>query len=692
MAELLLELFSEEIPAGMQARAAADLHTGVTKILSGAGLGFGAAQSFATPRRLTLILADVETAQADREIERRGPRVDAPEKARDGFLRGLGPVDYTLSEIEDKKGRFLLARFTQKGERTAELLARELPVLLASFPWPKSMRWSDGEARWVRPLRAILCRFDDAVVPFEFAGIPSGSMTYGHRFMAPEAIEVTDSAQYREALAAAHVILDSAERRRRIQAEVEKLAGDAGLSLIPDERLLAEVAGLVEFPVPYLGRIDEPFLALPPEVLQISMRVHQKYFALADAEGRLASRFAVVANTVTEDGGAAVVAGNERVLRARLWDAQFFWDLDRKTRLEDRLPELDAVVFHEKLGSIGDKARRMAALAGLLAQSAHGVDPAAAEQAARFAKCDLVTGMVGEFPELQGVMGGYYAREEGLADDIAQAIADHYRPAGPSDRIPQTLLSSTTALADKLDTLAGFFAAGIKPTGSGDPFALRRAALGIIRLILENSLRLDLQPMVLAAITGFGTRFSGVDNAAVTEEVLAFIQDRLEVQQREAGTRHDLIRAVASQGGRGDLVRLVARVRALQELLGSEDGQNLLTAYRRGANILQIESKKDDVDYAREVAVDHALLAEPAERELAQALDRQTPEVNARLEQEDFVGAMRQLALLRPPVDAFFDAVMVNAQEPDLRRNRLHLLARLRQDFQFIADFAVIED
>ncbi len=618
MAELLLELFSEEIPARMQRDAVTQLGRLVEARLADAGIvPAGERHSHATPRRLLHAIADLPGGSADQTIERRGPRVDAPAKARDGFLRSLGTSDVELGEIEDKKGRFLTATFVEKGRPTAAVLAEALPEILAQFPWPKSMRWADGEARWVRPLQSILCLFDGKVVPFTFAGITSGNRTFGHRFMAPDAIEVDDVVDYTAKLRLSRVVLDAAERRRTIETEAMRLADSVGCRLRPDPALLDEIAGLVEWPVPLLGRIDAAFMTIPPEVLVTTMRANQKYLALETAAGALAPYFVTVANIEAPDGGAAIVAGNERVLRARLWDAQFFWEQDLRTPLEAFLPRLDAMVFHAALGCMRDKVERLETLAVAIADRLPDADRLLIERAARLAKADLVSGMVGEFPEVQGIMGGYYARAQDEQAPVAAAIAEHYRPLGPADSCPTAITSVAVALADKLDTLVGFFAAGIKPTGSKDPFALRRAALGIIRLVVENGLRLDLLDLAEVALAGYGERFRTVDRAGLRAELRGFVADRLKVQQRERGVRHDLIEAVFGTGDDLDLVRILARVEALQRFLETEDGANLLIAYRRAANIVRIADAKEPS--ASDGPIDPTLLVEPVEKALAEA-------------------------------------------------------------------------
>ena len=687
MAELLLELLSEEIPARMQDRAREDLARGLAEALTAAGIAFEApARSYATPRRLTVVITGLPLRQDDRVVERKGPRVDAPEQARAGFLRGLAGLDHTIEEREDRKSRVLFALVRETGRATADLLAELIPAVVERVPWPKSMRWGAGEFRWVRPLQSVLCVFDGAVVPFALAGIASGSETRGHRFMAPEPFAVRDFADYVARLRESKVILDGAERRALIAGRAETLAAEQGLALADDPALLDEVKGLVEWPVPLLGAIDEPFMTVPPEVLVTTMRNNQKYLALRNSDGSLARRFVLVANLEASDGGAAIVAGNERVLRARLWDARFFWDQDRKATLESRLPALARMVFHAELGSQGERVERLVALSGALVPLVPGADRTLAERAALLAKADLVTGMVGEFPELQGIMGGHYAAAQGEPPPVALAIREHYAPKGPDDSCPTAAESVVVSLADKLDTLTGFFAAGIRPTGAKDPFALRRAGLGLIRLVFENRLRLPLRPLIAAAAAGYGGRFQAFE----PRELIAFLADRLKVHLRERGVRHDLIAAVLAAGEEDDLLRLASRAEALQAFIDSEDGRNLLTAFRRAANIVAIEERKDGRRYDGHPVPGRLIEAE--EEALFAAIEVAGGSIDAALAREDYGAAMAGLASLRRPLDAFFAAVMVNAAEPDLRLNRLLLLARISSSLAHVADFALIED
>lgn len=686
MPQLLIEIHSEEIPARMQPRAADDLKRLILDGFKAVGLKHGAATAYATPRRLTLVVEDLDAAQADLREERRGPRVGAPDQAVDGFCTSAGVTREQLQVQETPKGNFYIAHIERKGRPTTEVIAELMANSLWNFPWPKSMRWGAGpdgfssKLNWVRPIRSIIVLFGGQVVPFEIArgedtghGLAAGNTTHGHRFMAKGAIEVADFADYQAKLRAAHVILDVEERKAIIWQGAEKLAADAGLEVTPDPDLLDEVAGLVEWPVPLMGRIDNEFMDVPAEVLTSTMRANQKYFALRDpATGRMAPRFLTVANLVARDGGTAIAAGNERVLRARLSDAKFFWDQDLKIKLADRVPALDTIVFHARLGTLGAKVARVRALAVQIAEVI-GADQALADRAALLAKADLVSGVVGEFPEVQGIMGRYYARKDGEDAAVAEAIADHWKPQGPSDTLPAAPVSVAVALADKIDTLAGFFAIDEKPTGSKDPFALRRAALGVIRLIVENGLRLPLKPL-------FG---------AAADSLLDFFHDRLKVSLKDQGVAHDLINAVLGTAAEDDLTRLVRKVAALKAFLETEDGKNMLAAYRRASNILRIEEKKDSKSYAG--PADRAPFAAEEERALGARLDAVMPKARDALAREDFAACMQALALLREPVDAFFEKVTVNADDPALRANRLKLLAEIRGALDEIADFSRIE-
>ncbi|MBX9575954.1 MAG: glycine--tRNA ligase subunit beta [Caulobacteraceae bacterium] len=684
MPQLLLELFSEEIPARMQAGAARDLERMATDRLKAAGLSFDALTTFAGPRRLTLVVDGLPAATPDREEELKGPKASAPEQALEGFLRKTG---LTRDQLVERDG-VLFAVISQKGRATADLIPAMVDEIVRGFPWPKSMRWGTGALRWVRPLKRIVCLFDGAVVPFDVDGIASGDVTEGHRFLGSgKPFAFKDFADYRRELEREFVLLDVADRKLRILEGAKAACADRGLTLVDDDGLLDEVAGLAEWPTPILGDMDPAFLDLPPEVVRLSMKVHQKYFAVRDpARDGLAPHFVVVANVEATDGGKALAAGNSRVLSARLNDARFFWDEDRKTGFDAWLKKLEGVTFHAKLGTMAERVDRIAALAREIAPLV-GADADQAERAARLAKADLASGMVGEFPELQGVMGGYYARAE-QGDAIADAIRDHYRPQGPSDAVPTAPLTVAVALAEKLDTLVGFFAIDEKPTGSKDPFALRRAALGVIRLVLENGVRLSLNDGVsLAKATDDRTSASWtrlVDELSLYSEVTTFFADRLKVLLRDQGKRHDLVDAVFALGD-DDLVRIVRRVEALDAFLATDDGANLLAGHRRASNIFKAEAKKGEVPTGM---VETGLPNQPAEETaLAFAAAAAATAVDQALEAEDFAAAMRALSALRAPVDAFFEAVLVNSDVPAERDNRLKLLGQIRAVMGRVADF-----
>jgi glycyl-tRNA synthetase beta chain len=719
MSDLLLELFSEEIPARMQAQAASDLKKLVTGALIERGLTFEAAESFVTPRRLTLNVVGLPTRQPDQREEKKGPRVGAPEAAIQGFLKGAGlaSLDEARIDTDKKGGQFYVAVIERQGAATLDVLAEILPQVIKAFPWPKSMRWGAASAdanamRWVRPLHAIVATFgpeteDPDIVPFEIGGIKSGNVTYGHRFLAPRAIKVRRFDDYLPVLDAAKVVLDPARRRDIILHDCKDLAFAQGLELVEDEVLLHEVAGLVEWPVVLMGEFDARFLDIPDEVIRATIRANQKCFVLRDPQtGRLANKFLLVSNVVATDGGKAIAAGNGRVVRARLSDALYFWQTDQaplpdyahaaEKPLDQRLAKLRAlnIVFHQKLGTQGERVDRIVALARELAPKV-GAEPALAARAAELAKADLVTEVVGEFPEVQGLMGRYYAELQGEDGAVANAIEDHYKPQGPNDLIPATPVSIAVALADKLDILVGFWAIDEKPTGSKDPFALRRAALGVIRIILENGLRLQLTELIVKAwlpITfDVAKREQNIllnNSEAAVSSLLAFFADRLKIDLRERGARHDLLDAVFALG-EDDLVMIVARINALENFLKTDDGASLLAGYRRAANILKAEEKKDGAG-AFEAHPHANLRIEHEEHVLAAALDRAEREAGEALKAEDFEGAMRALAKLRAPVDGFFEKVMVNSENPDLRRNRLQLLAQLRRAIHLVADFSKI--
>lgn len=752
MAELLIELFMEEIPARMQVRAADDFKRLVTDKLAAAGVAFTKAVAHSTPRRLTLVVDGVPTAQADVREEKKGPRVGSPEQALAGFLKSAGLASIDQAEQRDTgKGVFYFAVIEKKGGATVAALPAIIDAAIRELPWPKSMRWGANEFRWVRPLHSIIALFDGAVVPgaLDLGGktIAYGSATQGHRFLSPGEFSVNGFADYQAKLAAAHVVLDREERKRLILDGAQKAATAEGFRLKDDPGLAEEVAGLVEYPVVLTGAIDNKFMDVPAEVLTTSMRTHQRYFALETADGKLAPRFVVVANRTTADGGKAVVAGNERVLRARLSDAKFFWDQDLKVKLEDRLPGLKDITFHAKLGTLAQRVERIEALSVEIAKALNWDEETVAQAglAARLSKADLTTGVVGEFPEVQGIMGRYVAYHEGLPAPVAEAIADHYKPLGPSDRVPTDKVSVAVALAEKIDTLVAFFGIDEKPTGSRDPFALRRAALGVIRLIVENGLGVKLGTLLRAAVlpwhrdnTDFagqqaraqelirkgtypGFTFTVMEDAEgkhielhtstlssvdavsaaeyvfgrplgkldTVEDLLSFFFDRLKVSLKEKGVRHDLIDAVLALGGEDDLVRLLARVDALAGFVATDDGANLLAAYKRASNILRIEEKKDGIAY--DAAVDASLLAQDEEKALADALIAAHKHAAPLIEAEDFTGAMAAFAAVRAPVDAFFEKVTVNADDKALRANRLRLLSQIRGTLGLIADLSKIE-
>ncbi len=694
MAELLLELLSEEIPARMQGAAADELKSELEARLADQGYRSFTAASYVTPRRLTVVADGLPSVQPDRREERKGPRLGAPEKALQGFLGSVGLTRDQLETRADRKGEYYVAVIERKGRPTAEVIADLVPDIVQRFAWPKSMRWGAGRLRWVRPLHGILCLFEGAVVPFEVEGIKSGGTTRGHRFMAPAAIEVKDFADYARRLRQARVEIDAGKRRSAIAGAVKDQAAAEGYEALVGEALLNETAGLVEWPVVLLGAIDEAFVrpldagGLPPEVLTTAMAKHQKYFSLRDpATGSLAPRFAMVANLEARDGGTEIIAGNERVLRARLSDARFFWNQDRKRSLDARVHDLADIVFHARLGTVRDKVARVEALARLIAPHT-GADEVEAARAAHLAKADLTTEMVGEFPDLQGVMGRYYALADGETAAVAEAIRDHYAPQGPNDGCPSAPVSIAVALADKIDTLVGFWLIDEKPTGSKDPYALRRAALGVIRLVLENDLRLALAEVMGEAARLHEAKGAG-DIAAALDSLRAFFADRLKVYLKGKGARHDLIDAVFALPGQDDLVLIVARVEALGAFLGSEDGANLLTAYKRASNILRIEEKKDQTSY--QGAADPALFSAKEERALHDAIEAEVPVARRFVEAEDFAGAMAAIARLRGPVDAFFDHVTVNTDDGERRRNRLLLLSQIRSALETVADFSKIE-
>ena len=736
MSELLLELLSEEIPARMQVRAAEDLKRLVGDGLKARGLETGEARCFSTPRRLTLVIEGVPAKSPAISEERKGPRVGAPEQAVHGFLKSAGLAKLSDAEIvkDEKKGDYYVAKIDKPGRPAAEIIAETVNEVLSQFPWPKSMRWGSNPFQWVRPLQSILCLLGPKIVPGEGAGITFSDETRGHRFLGGSTFKVKDFAGYEAKLEKQFVILDPAKRVASIAEQAKKLAKDAKLELVEDEALLAENAGLTEWPVVLMGSFDKEFLAVPGECLTTSMKTHQKCFSLRDPKTKkLANKFLLVANLVAKDGGAQITSGNEKVIRARLSDAKFFWDQDLKKPLDEMASALSGITFHEKLGTQKDRVERVAELAHQIA-GAVDANPEDSRRAAQLCKADLVSGMVGEFPELQGLMGRYYAEHAGAKPDIARAIELHYKPKGQGDTVPREdqgdAVAIAVALADKLDTLVGFWAINEKPTGSGDPYQLRRAALGVIRIVLENDLRLPLTRAIVAHMLQllnavYAVRIAGLqrsiddstsaarlDRSAMdaqgkkieelereheaqiklvpsrSADLLAFFADRLKVFLRDGGKRHDLIDAIFALGGQDDLALIVRRVEALDAFLKTDDGANLLAGTKRAANILSIEEKKDKRSYAG--TYETRLLTEKEELALAAKIEEVKQDTVAAINVENFAGAMRALSELRAPVDAFFDKILVNAEEPRIRENRLKLLSEIRAATATVADFSKI--
>jgi len=723
MPDLLLELFSEEIPARMQARAADDLRRMVTDRLVAEGLVYEGAKSFATPRRLALTVHGIPVRQADLKEERRGPRVGGADAAIQGFLKatGLASIDQAKIERDAKKGDFYVALIEKKGRATIDVLTEMLPVIIRTFPWPKSMRWGARSAKagslaWVRPLHAITATFgleteEPDIVKFAVDGIEAGQTTFGHRFMAPAAINVRRFGDYEAKLLDAKVVLDPDRRKDSIATDARQLAFAQGYELVEDQALLEEVAGLVEWPVVLMGSFDSEYLTIPAEVIRATIRNNQKCFVVSDAKsGKLANKFILAANIESSDGGRAIVAGNERVIRARLADAKFFYETDLKTRLETRLPKFDAIVFHEKLGTQGERIKRIERLAVEIAPLV-GADAEKAKRAAHLAKADLLTEVVGEFPELQGLMGKYYALAQGEDASVAAACEDHYKPQGPNDRVPTDPVSVAVALADKIDTLVGFWAIDEKPTGSKDPYALRRAALGVIRGIVENQIRIKLRSLIASHFNPIAEQIlsvelqkirqmeartplplregEGTDQRQRQTDLLSFFADRLKVQLREQGARHDLVDAVFALEGQDDLLLIVRRVEALGSFLDTDDGKNLLAGTKRASNILTIEEKRDKRTFDGEP--NPALYSLAEEKALADAIDLVKVEASVAVMNEDFASAMGAMARLRPAVDAFFDKVKVNDDDPIVRENRLKLLNEIRRATRLVADFSKIE-
>jgi len=690
MPELLLELFSEEIPARMQAKAADDLRKMVTDKLVAEGLVYEGAKAFVTPRRLALTVHGIPVRQPDLKQERKGPKMGAPEAAVQGFLKATGLKSLDEAKIQrDPKGDFYIALIEKPGRPAIDVIAEIIPLIIRTFPWPKQMRWGERSARngaltWVRPLHSIIATFgleteEPDVVKFDVAGIEAGQTTRGHRFMAPAEISVRRFDDYVSKLEAAKVVLDPERRKNIILEDAKELAFAQGFELVEDQVLLDEVAGLVEWPVVLMGSFDEEFLSIPGEVIRATIRNNQKCFVVRDPKtGKLANKFILTANVEASDGGKAIVAGNERVIRARLSDAKFFYESDLKTKLEDRLPKFENIVFHEKLGTQAERIARIEKLAAELAPLV-GADVAKTKRAAQLAKADLLTEVVGEFPEVQGLMGKYYALAQGEDTSVAAAIEDHYKPQGPADRVPTDAVSIAVALADKLDILTGFWSIDEKPTGSKDPYALRRAALGVIRLVGDNGIRLPL----LAAFAKASKPHDGKD-------LLAFFADRLKVQLRDQGARHDLVDAVFALGGQDDLLMVVRRVEALGKFLDSDDGKNLLAGTKRASNILAIEEKKDKRTF--DGAPDASLFKVDEEKKLAAAIAQVKLEASAAVAREDFASAMTAMAKLRPAVDAFFDKVKVNDDDKAVRENRLKLLNEIREATHAVADFSKIQD
>lgn len=697
MTELLLELFSEEIPARMQVKAAEDFQRVATGCLDKAQLSYKKAETFVTPRRLTLTVEGLLEVQPNVVEERKGPRIDAPENAIQGFVKSAGIPLEKLEKRETPKGTFYFAVEKKKGQKTADLLKPVLEDAINQLVWPKSMRWGEYSHRWVRPVHHLLCIFQGEVVPIEFGHMTASNKTQGHRFLANKSFTVKDISDYKKKLQDAYVVLDQKERSQIIHDQAESLAKEKDLQVKSDIGLHAEVTGLVEYPVVIMGDIDSKFMSLPHEVLTTSMRTHQKYFSLLTKGGNLSPHFMMVSNIETKDNGKAIKAGNEKVLSARLEDAKFFWEQDHKTPLESRVEALDNIIFHAELGTLGEKINRIVELAKFLSVWIPHASLLSVERAAQLCKADLATEMVGEFPELQGIMGGYYAEHDQEPPEVARAIKEHYSPVGPNDSVPTSPESIAVALADKIDTLVGMFLCGDKPTGSKDPFALRRAALGVIRIIIDNKLRIPLCLLFEKALTRYPKGLLKTDKSEkpkecqerIISELLHFFAERLKVMLKEKNVRHDLINAVFDGGKEDDLLRIVNHVFVIEKFLKSDDGVNLLAAYKRAENIVSIEEKKDDTSYTGKPRKD--LLAEKNEIELYEKLEAAKPIIQKALKDERFEDAMHELATLRKPVDDFFDHVQVNCEDVHTRNNRLMLLSQIATLLDKMANFSVIE-
>jgi glycyl-tRNA synthetase beta chain len=710
MAELLLELFSEEIPASLQIKASKDFEEGLAASLQEANLHFDSVKSYSTPRRITVVITGLQKTQKSSVEERRGPRVDAPEQAISGFLKSAGLQLEDLEKRATDKGEFYFAVIKKKGKSASETLIDILQAFISSYTWPKSMYWGNSKISWIRPLHNILCIFDGEVLPLKYGHLSANNKTFGHRFLSEGEIVIENFKDYCDKLKINFVILDIEERKKIITEQADSMAESLGLHIKNDEKLLSEAAGLVEWPVPLLGRIEDKFMAVPQDVLITAMRSHQKYFSLLDSHKRIAPYFITVSNIISEDKGKQIVKGNERVLRARLEDAKFFWDTDRRTSLDSRVKSLELVVFHAKLGTVADKTTRVAELAKFLSIWIPHANLVLVEKAALLSKADLTTLMVGEFPELQGLMGSYYALESKEDKAVALAIKEHYSPVGPSDMCPSEPLSVAVALADKVDTLVGLFAVNEKPTGSKDPYALRRAALGVIRIIIENNLNIPLKLLIEKSLSkypktilnlpskvkkrkllavGVKKKLSNKHHEKIVRELLEFFADRLRASLKDQNIRHDLIESVFDDGKEDDLTRIVLRVTALQKFLQEEDGKNLLYAYKRATNIVLAEEKKDQVSYFSEPDV--GLLQADEEKLMYKLFNEIKPSIEKSLKKGDFAIVMQELAKLRKPVDDFFENVTVNCDNILLRKNRLNLLSQLREFLNKVANFSKIE-